>query len=89
MKCLLIAPTLGELIKTKDFFARKNESFLRNILQSNCVYLNELLTVCLCCRCMLEEQEHEIENLELKLEKILKLATASCDSGRQFVVNQR
>lgn len=40
-------------------------------------------------RLKLEEQEQEIENLEQKLDRILKLATASCDSGRQFVVNQR
>lgn len=43
----------------------------------------------MCFRYKLEEQEGEIENLEVKLEKILKLATASTDSGRQFVVNQR
>lgn len=40
-------------------------------------------------RYKLEEQEKEIENLEEKLEKIFKLATVSCDSGRTFVVNQR
>jgi hypothetical protein len=40
-------------------------------------------------RCKLEEQESDIDNFESKLEKVLKLATASCDAGRQFVVNQR
>lgn len=36
----------------------------------------------------LYDQEQEIENLENKLEKILKLATQSCDSGREFIRNQ-
>lgn len=42
-----------------------------------------------CFRAKLEDQEQDIENLEQKLEKILKLATASYDVGRQFIVNQR
>lgn len=49
----------------------------------------KLIEALLCFRCMLEEQEADIENLEQKLEKILKLATASTDCGKQFVVNQR
>lgn len=36
----------------------------------------------------LNDQEQEIESLEIKLEKILKLATQSCDSGREFIRNQ-
>lgn len=49
----------------------------------------KLIECTLCFRCMLEEQEVEIENLEQKLEKILKLATQSCDQGKQFVISQR
>lgn len=40
-------------------------------------------------RYKIENQESEIENLEQKLDKILKLATTAIDSGRVFVVNQR
>lgn len=51
--------------------------------------VSDFIKCLLCFRFKLEEQEQDIENLEQKLEKILKLATQSCDSGRQFVVNQR
>lgn len=41
------------------------------------------------CRFKLEQEEESIESLEQKLDKILKYATSSCDSGRTFIVNQR
>ncbi|KAL7026934.1 hypothetical protein ACKWTF_005239 [Chironomus riparius] len=40
------------------------------------------------CRFKLEQEEESIESLEQKLDKILKYATSSCDSGRTFIVNQ-
>lgn len=70
----------------------KNESFAKYFVSewNFCgMCWCDLIKWLLCFRYKLEEQEQDIENLEQKLERILKLATASCDSGRQFVVNQR
>lgn len=76
-------------ILDSEKICEKKWKFLRKYFNFMCLcrlYLSQCL---LCFRYKLEEQEQDIENLEQKLERILKLATASCDSGRQFVVNQR
>jgi hypothetical protein len=37
----------------------------------------------------LEEEENDVDNLEQKLEKVIKMCSAAVESGKEYVKNQR